>query len=76
MTVPNDLLYPNPNPALARAACIRFASSATPRPNVLAQAVCSGPLAARELDEPPAEGSPFRVERASVRTSGEVRGWR
>ncbi len=35
-------------------------------PNIIAQAVFSGHLAAREFDEPHVDGTPFRVERVSV----------
>jgi dimethylamine/trimethylamine dehydrogenase len=35
-------------------------------PNLIAQAVFAGHLAARQFGELPVEGTPFRVERISV----------
>jgi dimethylamine/trimethylamine dehydrogenase len=35
-------------------------------PNIIAQAVFSGHLAAREFEEEPVEGTPFKVERATI----------
>jgi dimethylamine/trimethylamine dehydrogenase len=32
-------------------------------PNIIAQAVFSGHLAAREFDEEPVDGTPFKIER-------------
>jgi len=36
-------------------------------PNIIAQAVFAGHLAAREFDEDKVDGTPFKVERMSIR---------
>jgi dimethylamine/trimethylamine dehydrogenase len=38
-------------------------------PNIIAQAVFAGHLAAREFDEEKIEGTPFRVERVTISPS-------
>ena len=38
-------------------------------PNIIAQAVFSGHLAAREFDEEKVEGTPFKVERIMIITT-------
>jgi hypothetical protein len=35
-------------------------------PNIIAQAVFSGHLAAREFHESPAKGTPFKIERPAL----------
>ncbi|RLT45508.1 MAG: NADH:flavin oxidoreductase [Chloroflexi bacterium] len=64
---PNDALYSDLLPALAggKLASLRVIGDAE-APNIIAQAVYAGHLAAREFDEEPVEGTPFRVERAIV----------
>ena len=61
---PNDALYEELRPALAagKLASLRVIGDAE-APNIIAQAVHAGHLAAREFDEEPVEGTPFRVER-------------
>ncbi len=61
---PNDELYEELKPALASGALrsLRRIGDAE-APNIIAQAVFSGHLAAREFDRPQVEGTPFRVER-------------
>jgi dimethylamine/trimethylamine dehydrogenase len=74
--VPNDSLY------LALKLSLREAPLRGPRedrgihslriigdaeaPNIIAQAVFAGHLAAREFDEQPVEGTPFKVERITI----------
>ncbi|MBI3957803.1 MAG: FAD-dependent oxidoreductase [Chloroflexi bacterium] len=64
---PNDALHTALLPALAegKLASLRLIGDAE-APNIIAQAVYAGHLAAREFDEAPVEGTPFRVERAIV----------
>jgi len=64
---PNDALYDALLPALAdgKLASLRVIGDAE-APGIIAQAVYTGHLAAREFDEAPVEGTPFRVERAIV----------
>jgi dimethylamine/trimethylamine dehydrogenase len=70
---PNDSLYSSLAPSLLTE---RFAVSQEERgirslriigdaeaPNIIAQAVFAGHLAAREFDEEKVEGTPFKVER-------------
>jgi dimethylamine/trimethylamine dehydrogenase len=60
----NDGLYYELQPALAdgklQSLCLIGDAEA---PNIIAQAVFSGHLAAREFDEEPVEGTPFKIER-------------
>jgi dimethylamine/trimethylamine dehydrogenase len=66
--VPNDSLYYSLKPALTegRLQSLRIVGDAE-APNTIAQAVFSGHLAAREFEEGPVEGTPFKVERMIVR---------
>jgi dimethylamine/trimethylamine dehydrogenase len=63
--ISNDSLYYELQPALAdgRLQSLRLIGDAE-APNIIAQAVFSGHLAAREFDEQPVEGTPFKIERA------------
>jgi dimethylamine/trimethylamine dehydrogenase len=60
---PKDQIYQALRPALAdgKLASLRLIGDAA-GPHIIAQAVYSGHLAAREFDEPPVEGTPFRRE--------------
>ena len=60
---PNDALYQTLKPALAegKLASLRVVGDAE-APNIIAQAVFSGHLAAREHEETAPPGTPFRVE--------------
>jgi len=62
--ISNDSLYYELKPALANGELksLRLIGDAE-APNIIAQAVFSGHLAAREFDEKPVEGTPFRIER-------------
>ena len=62
--ISNDLLYYELKPALqeGKIKSLRLIGDAE-APNIIAQAVFSGHLAAREFDEEKAEGTPFKVER-------------
>ncbi len=63
--LPNDALYHELKPALADGTLksLRLIGDAE-APNIIAQAVFSGHLAAREFDEDPdPDGTPFKVER-------------
>jgi dimethylamine/trimethylamine dehydrogenase len=62
--LPNDALYYALQPALAagKLRSLRLIGDAE-APNIIAQAVFAGHLAAREFDEQPPEGTPFKVER-------------
>ncbi len=62
--ISNDSLYYELQPALAngRLQSLRLIGDAE-APNIIAQAVFSGHLAAREFDEVPVEGTPFKIER-------------
>lgn len=66
--LPNDSLYQELKPALVARSLhsLRLIGDAE-APGIIAQAVFSGHLAAREFEEPPAGGAPFRVERVAVR---------
>jgi dimethylamine/trimethylamine dehydrogenase len=63
--ISNDSLYYELQPALAegKLKSLRVIGDAE-APNIIAQAVFSGHLAAREFDEEPVEGTPFKIERA------------
>jgi len=65
--MPNDTLYYELEPALTdgRLRSLRIIGDAE-APNLIAQAVFAGHLAAREFDEMPVHGTPFRVERVTV----------
>ena len=62
--ISNDNLYYELQPALAegKLKSMRLIGDAE-APNIIAQAVFSGHLAAREFDEEPMEGTPFKIER-------------
>jgi len=62
--ISNDGLYYELQPALAQGKLqsLRLIGDAE-APNIIAQAVFSGHLAAREFDEEPVEGTPFKIER-------------
>ncbi|MEM7345761.1 MAG: FAD-dependent oxidoreductase [Chloroflexota bacterium] len=62
--LPNDTLYQALKPKLAeqKLKSLQVIGDAD-APNIIAQAVFSGHLTAREFDEPPVEGTPFRIER-------------
>ena len=63
--IPNDALYHELKPALAegKLKSLRLIGDAE-APNIIAQAVFSGHLAAREFDDnPDPDGTPFKVER-------------
>ena len=62
--VPNDGLYSTLTLALSQRerGQIRIIGDAE-APNIIAQAVFAGHLAAREFDEEKVEGTPFKVER-------------
>lgn len=65
--IPNDSLYQSLKPTLKgdTLQSLRIIGDAE-APNVIAQAVFSGHLAAREFDENPVEGTPFKVERLLI----------
>jgi dimethylamine/trimethylamine dehydrogenase len=65
--ISNDCLYAELKPALEAGmlASLRVIGDAE-APNIIAQAVFSGHLAAREFDEEKVEGTPFRVERMLI----------
>jgi dimethylamine/trimethylamine dehydrogenase len=62
--ISNDSLYYELQPALTegKLKSLRLIGDAE-APNIIAQAVFSGHLAAREFDEQPVEGTPFKIER-------------
>jgi dimethylamine/trimethylamine dehydrogenase len=62
--ISNDSLYYELKPALAdgRLKSLRLIGDAE-APNIIAQAVFSGHLAAREFDEDDTDGTPFKIER-------------
>ena len=64
--ISNDDLYYELQPALAegKLKTLRLIGDAE-APNIIAQAVFSGHLAAREFDEKPVDGTPFKIERIS-----------
>lgn len=65
--ISNDALYHELEPALAdgRLKSLRLIGDAE-APNIIAQAVFAGHLAAREFDETPLEGTPFKIERMTL----------
>lgn len=65
--ISNDALYHELKPALAdgRLKSLRLIGDAE-APNIIAQAVFAGHLAAREFDETPLEGTPFKIERMTL----------
>ncbi|MGB7875122.1 MAG: FAD-dependent oxidoreductase [Anaerolineales bacterium] len=62
--ISNDGLYYDLQPALVekKLQSLRLIGDAE-APNIIAQAVFSGHLAAREFDEEPVQGTPFKIER-------------
>jgi dimethylamine/trimethylamine dehydrogenase len=64
---PEDSLYHALKPALEAGSLegLRLVGDAE-APATIAQAVFSGHLAARQFDEPPPEGTPFKIERMPV----------
>jgi dimethylamine/trimethylamine dehydrogenase len=68
--IPNDALYQSLKPALNESILqsLRIIGDAE-APNTIAQAVFSGHLAAREFEEEPVEGTPFKVERIPISPS-------
>ncbi|MBN1148906.1 MAG: FAD-dependent oxidoreductase [Anaerolineales bacterium] len=62
--LPDDALYQSLQGVLAegKLASLQVIGDAE-APNIIAQAVFAGHLAAREFDEPPGEDPPFRIER-------------
>jgi len=65
--IPNDSLYLALQPALeeGKLQSLRIIGDAE-APNTIAQAVFSGHLAAREFEEEPVEGTPFKIERMKI----------
>jgi len=67
--VPNDSLYLTLTPALSHREkgirSLRIIGDAE-APNIIAQAVFAGHLAAREFDEEKIEGTPFKIERMPI----------
>jgi dimethylamine/trimethylamine dehydrogenase len=65
--ISNDGLYYQLKPALdeGKIESLRLSGDAE-APNIIAQAVFAGHLAAREFEEAPVEGTPFKVERMNV----------
>lgn len=65
--ISNDSLYYELKPALEeeKLQSLRVIGDAE-APNIIAQAVFSGHLAAREFDEEKVEGTPFKVERITI----------
>ncbi|HXF85252.1 MAG TPA: FAD-dependent oxidoreductase [Anaerolineales bacterium] len=65
--IPNDALYHALRPALSRGEIhsLRIIGDGE-APNIIAQAVFAGHLAAREFDEEKVEGTPFKVERVKI----------
>jgi dimethylamine/trimethylamine dehydrogenase len=65
--ISNDSLYYSLRPALdeSKLQSLRVIGDAE-APNIIAQAVFSGHLAAREFEEEKAEGTPFKVERMTI----------
>jgi dimethylamine/trimethylamine dehydrogenase len=65
--ISNDSIYYELRPALeeGKISSLRIIGDAE-APNIIAQAVFSGHLAAREFEEEKIEGTPFRVERTTI----------
>ena len=65
--ISNDSIYYELKPALeeGKLSSLRVIGDAE-APNIIAQAVFSGHLAAREFEEESVEGTPFRVERMTI----------
>ena len=65
--IPNDSLYRSLKPALeeGKIKSLRIIGDAE-APNIIAQAVFAGHLAAREFEEVKVEGTPFKVERIKL----------
>ena len=65
--IPNDSLYQSLKPELdsGKLNSLRIIGDAE-APNIIAQAVFAGHLAAREFDGTPVEGTPFKVERIKI----------
>ena len=65
--ISNDSLYYDLKPALqeGKIKSLRVIGDAE-APNIIAQAVFSGHLAAREFEEEKVEGVPFKIERISI----------
>ena len=65
--ISNDSLYYELKPALeeGKLQSLRIIGDAE-APNIIAQAVFSGHLAAREFEEEKVEGTPFKVERMTI----------
>ena len=65
--ISNDPLYYELKPALeaGKINSLRIIGDAE-APNIIAQAVFSGHLAAREFEEEKVEGTPFRIEKVSI----------
>lgn len=65
--LPNDELYQALQPALVegKLQSLRVIGDAD-APNIIAQAVFAGHLAAREFEEAPTDDTPFRIERAAI----------
>jgi len=65
--IPDDSLYQSLKPALdeGKINSLRIIGDAE-APNIIAQAVFAGHLAAREFDGTPVEGTPFKVERIRI----------
>ncbi|HET9905365.1 MAG TPA: FAD-dependent oxidoreductase, partial [Anaerolineales bacterium] len=65
--IPNDSLYQSLKPALdeGKINSLRVIGDAE-APNIIAQAVFAGHLAAREFDEREVEGTPFKIERIKL----------
>jgi dimethylamine/trimethylamine dehydrogenase len=64
---PNDAVYQSLKLALTekKFTTLQIIGDAE-APNIIAQAVFAGYLAARQFDEPPTEGTPFRIERVCL----------
>ena len=64
--LPKDALYQALKPRLAgqELKSLRVIGDAE-APNIIAQAVFAGHLAAREFEETPVDGTPFRIERVA-----------
>jgi dimethylamine/trimethylamine dehydrogenase len=64
---PNDALYESLKPALdnGQLKSLKIIGDAE-APNIIAQAVFAGHLAAREFDEEQVEGTPFKIERIPI----------